>query len=59
MAESAIDREVIIVANRCVYRENVLDEKFSFLLVFFTFPYLPPLLEVERTSIALNADDVR
>ena len=27
MADSAIDCEVIIVANRCVYRENVLGEK--------------------------------
>jgi len=26
---------------------------------FFPSPYLPPLLEVERTSIALNADDLR
>jgi len=26
---------------------------------FFTSPYLPPLLEVERTSIALNVDDIR
>jgi len=25
---------------------------------FLTSPYLPPLLKVERTSIALNADDV-
>jgi len=27
MADSAIDWEVIIVANGCVYRENVFDEK--------------------------------
>jgi len=27
VADSAAAREVIIVANRCVYRENVLDEK--------------------------------
>jgi len=26
---------------------------------FFTSPYLPPLLKVEGTSMALNADDVR
>jgi len=25
---------------------------------FFTSPYLPPLVEVKRKSIALNADDV-
>jgi len=26
---------------------------------FFTYPYLPFILEVERTSVALNADDIR
>jgi len=26
---------------------------------FFFSPYLPSILEVERTSVALNADDVR
>jgi len=25
----------------------------------FTSPYLPSILEVERTDVALNADDVR
>jgi len=30
MADSAIDWEVIIVANRCVYRKKVLDEKCLF-----------------------------
>jgi len=58
MADSAIDWEVILVASRCVYQESVLDEK-CFLFSFFTSPYLPPLLEVERTSIALNADEFR
>jgi len=27
MADTATDREVIIVAKSCVYQENVLDEK--------------------------------
>jgi len=30
-----------------------------FFYSFFTSPYLPFISEVERTSIALNADDVR
>ena len=30
-----------------------------FFYSFFTSPYLPLILEVERTSIALNVDDVR
>jgi len=29
----------------------------SFFLSFFTSPYLPSILEVERTSTALNTDD--
>ena len=32
MADSAINWEVIIVANGCVYRENVLNEKYFFFL---------------------------
>jgi len=35
MADSAVEWEVIIVANRCVYRENVLNEKCFFLLVLY------------------------
>jgi len=32
MTDSARDREVITVANRCVNRENVLHEKYFFFL---------------------------
>jgi len=44
-----------LLAFLCKLRHGVTDAFYS----FFTSPYLPPLLEVERTSIAVNADDVR
>ena len=40
--------------------ENAYQDIASFVFnSFFTSSYLPSILEVERTSIALNADDVR
>jgi len=35
---------------------SLLDDTFY---SFFTSPYLPPLLEVERTRMTLNTDDGR
>jgi len=40
-----------------VQKQNIMNLFIYYL--FFTSPYLPSILEVERTSIVLNADDVR